>query len=379
MPESASPGEQDAECPTCGQASVRVLDAREPRHFYTDGDREDYDGHTEYRGRSTRPTLAVRGQVTPTDRVANTCLTAKTDELLTHNAGGRFGFSFRDKPGVPGAYEADFDAGPSSYRSAGSRQIALLSRRVTDTLLIRPDRWPPYTHAPTTTVDGRAAWYTLAFTLRTAASSLLDMEPSELDAGLYVTGTAGETEGHAFLCDHLENGAGYATHLGQAKEFQSLLEHAQTVLAPAWLEHAPTCDASCARCLRDYLNLAYHPLLDWRLALDFMALLQNPGATPSLHAPQNGRPNPWRSLISGEQAPLPQSLKQLGFLPLGGAEAVPVFLREDRRQSRALLVSHPLWTADHPDLLDARAALPAHVEVSVFSAFKLLRRPSEAL
>ncbi|THF70982.1 DEAD/DEAH box helicase [Deinococcus sp. Arct2-2] len=379
LPLPASPGDRTARCPTCGEAAVKVLDAREPRHFFTNGERDDYDGHVEFSGRSTRPTLAVRGEVTPTAQTANALLTARTEELLTHNDGGRLGFTFRDQPGFPGAYVADLNTGPASGRAASGRRIALLSRRVTDTLLVRPEHWPAGIHAPTTSVDGRAAWYTLAFTLRTAASALLDVEPGELDAGLYVTGGGDGTQGHAFLCDHLENGAGYATHLGQAGEFSRLLEHAHSVLAPAWGTHAPACDTSCARCLRDYHNLAYHPLLDWRLALDFLQVLQDPTRAPGLHADQAGFPNPWKPLVWGEQAPIPQALAQLGYVPLDVSESVPAFLEQERRQSRALLITHPLWTPDHPEVLAAQAALPSGTEVRTVSAFKLLRRPSEAL
>ncbi|MFN3930090.1 MAG: hypothetical protein ACK4OK_10700, partial [Thermoflexus sp.] len=183
---------------------VRVLDAREPRHFYTDGIRDDYDGHIEYAGRSTRPTLAVRGAPPPTAHAANTTLIARTDELLTHHdGGGRGGFDFTPHPGHPGAYQATLDPTPAPHRAASSRRVTLLSRRVTDTLLIRPSDWPAHTHAPTTTVDGRAAWYTMAFTLRAAASALLDIEPTELDAGMYVGAGHTTATGHAFLCDRL--------------------------------------------------------------------------------------------------------------------------------------------------------------------------------
>lgn len=37
--------------------------------------------------------------------------------------------------------------------------------------------------------------------------------------------------------------------------------------------HADRCDSSCYDCLRDYYNMAYHPLLDWRLGEDLFALL----------------------------------------------------------------------------------------------------------
>lgn len=380
MPEPASPGRRDAPCPACGSAAVHVMDAREPRHFFTDGDHDDYDGHIEFAGRGTRPTLAVRGTLTPTAHTENAVLIARTDELLTHNdGGGRGGFEFAPLAGFPGAYEADRGTGPASQRAARSRRVALLSRRVTDTLLVRPGEWPAHTHAPSTSVDGRAAWYSLAFALRTAASALLDIEPSELDAGLYVNGQARQADGHAFLCDRLENGAGYATHLGRPHVFSEVLARLQSELAPAWHAHAGTCDASCARCLRDYSNAMYHPLLDWRLALDMVQLLRDPSRTPDLHSPGEAFPNPWTPLVRGPHAPIPAALAQLGYQPTPLHEQVPTFELSTRRGTCTLLISHPLWTPDHPALEEAQTALSTGHDVKVVSVFRLLRRPSDAL
>lgn len=382
MPEPASPGQQDATCPTCGEPAVRVLDAREPRHFYTNGTIDDYDGHIEFAGRSTRPTLAVRGAPRPTAYAANTVLIARTEELLTHNdGGGRGGFDFSAHPRHPGAYEANLNPTPAAQRRAGSKRITLLSRRVTDTLLVRPEQWPAHTHAPTTSVDGRAAWYTLAFTLRTAASALLDIEPSELDAGLYV-GSAhamAAATGHAFLCDRLENGAGYATHLGQEAHFQALLSHVHTHLAPTWHHHAAECDSSCARCLRDYGNTPFHPLLDWRLALDMTRILAGDLTTPDLHTPHGERPNPWAALIRGPHAPIAAALSQLRYTPADLHPHVPTFQANTRSGPCMLLVTHPLWTADHPYLMAAQATLPQDMPVNAVSVLRLLRRPSDAL
>jgi hypothetical protein len=37
--------------------------------------------------------------------------------------------------------------------------------------------------------------------------------------------------------------------------------------------HSSACSASCYACLRDYGNMAYHALLDWRLARDLFLVL----------------------------------------------------------------------------------------------------------
>ena len=378
MPAPASPGQQDALCTACGQHTVRVLDAREPRHFYTNSQRDDFDGNIEYAGRSSRPTLAVRGTLTPTAHSLNATLTAHRDELLTFNENsGRGGFDFAPHPGIPGAYRADLNVKPAASRDVTSRRVTLLSRRMTDALLITPTTWPAGTHALPSTVDGRAAWYSLAFALRTAASALLDIEPGELDAGLYVNGHA-DANGFAFLCDQLENGAGYSTHLGQQDVFQRLLRHTEDTLSPAWHAHSAECDTSCARCLREYGNLPYHPLLDWRLALDMLHLLRDPLTTPDLHTAHGDHPNPWAALVTGDTAPITVALRQLGYTPAPfGSGTVPGFIREVRQERQVLLVSHPLWRQDHPALLVAQAN--TQDAVKILSAFRLLRRPSDAL
>lgn len=121
----------------------------------------------------------------------------------------------------------------------------------------------------------RAGWYSLAFLLRTVASASLDIQPLELAAGIYSGVTAGEPATYAFLADTLENGAGFSTHLGSSGFLPEFLEAVRDYITE--LEeaaHADACSSSCYRCLRDYGNMAYHALLDWRLARDLFKLLE---------------------------------------------------------------------------------------------------------
>lgn len=131
--------------------------------------------------------------------------------------------------------------------------------------------------APDVTEGRRAGWYSLAFLLRTVAATKLDILPLELNAGIYSGVTAGgEPTVQAFLADTLENGAGFSTHLGSEQflpEFLDAIEEYLGELANA--DHPETCNSSCYRCLRDYGNMAYHALLDWRLARDLFGLLRD--------------------------------------------------------------------------------------------------------
>lgn len=121
----------------------------------------------------------------------------------------------------------------------------------------------------------RAAWYSLAFLLRTVASVTLDIQPLELAAGIYSGLVGDEPATYAFLADTLENGAGFSTQLGSSEFLPGFLDAVDKYLTdlddPA---HADICNSSCYRCLRDYGNMAYHALLDWRLARDLFQLMR---------------------------------------------------------------------------------------------------------
>ena len=123
-------------------------------------------------------------------------------------------------------------------------------------------------HGPTETPEGRrGAWYSLAFLLRTVTAAQLDIQALELTGGIYSGVRHDVPTTFAFLADTLENGAGFSTHLGEPDVLAKLLDNVDDYLhglkQPA---HANDCSASCYKCLRDYSNMAYHALLDWRLA-----------------------------------------------------------------------------------------------------------------
>src|SRR5205823_3800566 len=109
-----------------------------------------------------------------------------------------------------------------------------------------------------------------------------------------------------FLSDALENGAGYCTHLGAPARFEEVLEFITGGGTPPddsfWRPlvdspHEDDCATSCHRCLREFGNMAYHPLLDWRTGLDMVRLALNPAAQIDLDYPY------WSSLVARVAAP----------------------------------------------------------------------------
>ena len=107
----------------------------------------------------------------------------------------------------------------------------------------------------------------------------LDIDERELKVGLRVMQDPnGQVVGQIFISDSLENGAGYSSYFGTPAEAESLLrlvigQTSPTFYAPlVAAAHASVCQTSCPDCLRDFSNLPYHNILDWRLGLDLARL-----------------------------------------------------------------------------------------------------------
>lgn len=390
-------------CPICHstKSSLRPLDAREPKGFFTDLEPEDFDGQFEWNPRSTQPTLSINTSGSSSSSVGNCSVTALKDHILSVNDNGsKGGFDFQKakvygnaKDGAYAVAVHETDKSPVASKdgsvavSGDSYRIALLSRRMTDVLLVSINDWPQGVFANPTTVEGRAAWYSFAFYLRLAAGAHLDVDALELQAGFRsLPGTHYPVVGQAFLCDQLENGAGYCHFLRRTTEFQKLLAQGElstpSSIATKWMEpgHSGDCDTSCNLCLRDFYNLPYHGLLDWRLALDMVYIALSPTTAIDLVSPWDGTLNPWTAIVAGAHAPVPATMKRLGYSDPVQFANLSGYIHQNAKNKAIYIVCHPLWQADHPVWLaaqaDAKAKHPSY-EVNPMNPFKVLRRPAE--
>jgi Lhr-like helicase len=361
------------DCPVCGKKALRCLDAREPKGFFTDLQPQDFDGRFEWQPRSTRPSLSIPkpdAQFPTYKSIGNAEIAAWNDHIISVNDnGGMGGFDFGEAriygQNKPGAYAVGQHKCVTT--SSKTHRIALLSRRKTDILLVNIKQWPQGVFADPTTIEGRAAWYSLAFWLRIAAGALLDVDPLELQAGFRALPGQSQPFGEAFLCDQLENGAGYCQFLAQPEEFNKLMTNS---IAQKWMA-SHDCDTSCNLCLRDYQNLAYHGLLDWRLALDMARLLMSDSAVIDLHS----LPNPWQSIV---HARISATLQRLGYKSPTTFGTLTGYVHKSRQVIR--VVRHPLWQEDHPQWLAAKMVAQAQYpdyEVQAANPFIILRRPGD--
>ena len=134
--------------------------------------------------------------------------------------------------------------------------------------------------------------------------------------------------------------------------------------------HEEECSSSCHRCLREYGNMPYHPLLDWRLALDMVRLALDPTAPIDLVQPY------WATLVQRTAAPYFDGLNYtpttLAGLPAG----------HDPGTGDALILIHPLWDQDPANFHAAVASAVAEAEArgwrwKLRTVFRAVRFPYE--
>jgi len=234
---------------------------------------------------------------------------------------------------------------------------------------VAQDVVPPWATVEPRAIGRRAAWYSLGFLLRGAASRYLEVQTDELEVGIRAIHGPDGTRAQVFLADSLANGAGYCTHLGLREHFEGLLAEAATW--GEWLSDPAMhgCDSGCYDCLKDYRNSAYHGLLDWRLALDLLALLRGAVLDPEQR---------WAGLADSALAGFAADL-QLEVEQIGDTRAVV-----DRDNARALIAVHPFEHMPPEPLAHDRHALTrsaaeaAGYELRTASLFELVRAPSLA-
>ncbi|OPG04676.1 hypothetical protein B1R27_24305 [Streptomyces sp. GKU 895] len=330
MPAVQEGGAPQQACLACGAAdgSYREIELREPAGFYSGGKARDFDGNFAWRARSLAPRTAAdleRGAPEKISTAGMVVHAGKGQRFSINDNGGRL-FSFAKLTPTArwaGAFletgAADLFPWLTKDIAAGEEPLttAIGATQHTDLFLLGPQTGEipalglrlSLTSVPQSTgfLDDRsgrrAAWYSLAALLRTAAGSILQVQPNEIASGIHGAGSGSRgARTFAFLSDTLDNGAGYCTHLAEPDVFKELMATADRMLAGFSAgAHGSDCRGSCYECLRDYTNMAYHSLLDWRLAGDLLAILQGRYSTSDQSARQAaGLLRNWASDFSSE-------------------------------------------------------------------------------
>ncbi len=333
-------------CDVCG-SSIEPFDLYEPRGFRTSFLPRDYDDHAERGPLLPPPQLAVGSHEPSSAQVL--CLEAvsrtEADVYVVNDNEGRLFEMYRADHGfeVPDRRLYVGRSGPAIPNRDPDVVGAIGSVRRTDvlTLTLRSSEIPGPDGTVETSQDllpmGLSALWSLAELLRIAAGAELDVNPNELQVGLQPWKTeAGTVTRRIFIADSLENGAGYARHLGSpdvlSRVVGTVVEEIASTIGSA--RHGEACDSSCPDCLRSYDNRFIHPHLDWRLALDLAQLAK-------------GEAIPAERWLSRGEAIVGSFVAAFGaYTEFEAVVAEGLHGVASPQAERVAVFGHPLWRAD---------------------------------
>lgn len=373
-------------CQLCGAdplhvPSYTIVNLSQPRGFRTwFGRQHDFDGNFEWMPRATKPRIGIR-QISMTPLPNRNCeVWSDQDLIYVVNDNNGSLFSFEKLVGqetwvTRDAVERVGITNPLTEGNPDSRALASIEQ--TDVLILGISTWPPGLKSSPVGNDGlvvRASIYSLGFLLRRAAATLLDVGEKEFYVGLRpVRDANGLITGQVFLSDSLENGAGYSSYFGTPTQMDLLLRYVTGQSGSDFYgplvhsSHAADCQTSCPDCLREFGNLPYHNILDWRLALDVARLALDAQAQMDFNVPY------WHGLDAAAGAAY--------FDPMPGwTHGYFHGVYAGQRNNRLVLITHPLWREDATNPGPQIAAACAHalaqgLQVEFKSVFEAYRRP----
>lgn len=281
----------DGQCPHCGSRGpdYTIAPLSRPAGFRTSWssyDIQPYEGISQKLSRASTPKLATPPAWDDTHECRGMIVRGAHHQIWQVNDNGGDGFALAESTNADGGWLAEGLA-PAGWTQGPAVPHVIGAMFTTDVLVCEPQHEAAggYAHlmysrsgdrAQLISTARKAAWASLAFALRARAAVTVDVETRELDAGVRMvaaTAGAGMFKPQMFLADSIENGAGFVTWLVEPQRFSKLLDDTRALMA-GWADpeqHA--CEGSCPRCLRDWSNTPFHPILDWRLAADLLDIL----------------------------------------------------------------------------------------------------------
>jgi hypothetical protein len=282
-------------------------------------------------------------------------------------------------------------------------QIALASNKKTEIFRIAPSTVPlaldlnmfsretDLQHIKAQSNGVRSGYYSAAFLLQRVLADQLDVDPTEIeiaDISMKILDDGTDRRiAEIVLTDELPNGSGFVRYLHN--NFLNILSETMNPQDPNnYLgkihaqAHEHRCKDACYDCLKVYRNMNYHSLLDWRLGLGMMRVLNDPNyvcGTDGNFSDYIELSN-WLHFATELRNSFGQSF---GFSHSNEINRLPVLLF-GRNQKNVIMIVHPFW--DLRNLREANwlAETKAEIEeytssrngtVSIIDTFNLHRRP----
>jgi hypothetical protein len=257
--------------------------------------------------------------------------------------------------GVPTGFDAD-------AATPGLKGLWLAAPKTTDALFLAPTSIAPGLRphmvgaGQQRVTSVRAAAISASYIVINRAALELDIDPEEFDVlepRIY-RAAQGRAVPLLQVADHLVNGAGFSERLAAENgDGQSMISElvssivadenryplAEFLHADDEYNHPYGCDQACYRCLQRYSNQSYHGLLDWRLGLAFLQILNDASWRCGLDGHFEGPAlRDWQNLARRYA----QDMGRFSDVEICEVAGLVAFRLEPTKPRWALVV-HPLW------------------------------------
>lgn len=288
--------------------------------------------------------------------------------------------------------------------TSADEQIALASNKNTEIFRIAPTNVPyeldlnmfysetDLGHVKAQSNGVRSGYYSAAFLLQRILADKLDVDPTEIEiADISMKELEdGRRIAEIILTDELPNGSGFVRFL--YKNLANILSesinpsNANSYLGKIHSQtHQGKCDDACYDCLKVFRNMNYHSLLDWRLGLSMLRIMNDStfvcGADGNfnyvelqnwLDFASQLRDSFFFSFYSSSNTAVRAEVKGLPIIKMGN------------RQRNVVMIIHPFWNMSNFTeanwLAEVYNEIKEHTEsnggkISIIDTFNLHRRP----
>ncbi len=243
-------------CPNCN-TELKTYNAYSPLGYISDSGK-DYGSQGKNNNVVCEMQIAVDKKIPEMDNGLNCDYLYTAGDLYTINKNNGSYFSLEKNDNIVKIEDGE-----------GKSETVLFATVHTDILLIKLKQIP--NNILINSRYERTSYRSWAELVKKAAIRYLDIDTSEIDAGIRIYNKNKEI----YLADTLENGAGITKFLGKHDIFKKFIEEycfqtSNNSLYDFYNKH--DCDNACYDCIADYNNKFEFGMLNWRLGLDMVYL-----------------------------------------------------------------------------------------------------------
>ncbi|HBT86177.1 MAG TPA: hypothetical protein DEB12_09790 [Porphyromonadaceae bacterium] len=271
--------------------------------------------------------------------------------------------------------------------------LALASSKITEVFRIEPQHLNleldinPFDPDIFKSSASKGAFYSAAFLLQRTLADDLDVDPEEIEIAAIESytlpekdGATGRNSASIVLSDELPNGSGFIQQL-----FNNFEKYIQKCINPrekedrynfSIISNQQCFDASYGD-LKNYRNMNFHPLLDWRLAIGLLRVLENKTYLSGLKEEDYNYPElrNWLNFTNTLALKMANDFDNIGYRQFGKLYGFCI------NDTYNVIITHPFWNNPTPQPIEESniltdAMTDAGLENLYFiDTFNLHRRP----